>query len=47
MCEMSAMPMLFGPNAKASPEKCINVEDQKEVWAEAQNIGRIIGEKLK
>jgi len=34
-CEMSAVPMVYGEGAEASADKCVRVEDQKEVWEEA------------
>jgi hypothetical protein len=43
---MSAVTRLFGQDAKASVDKCIRVEDQKEVWEEAQQIGRQIRLKM-
>lgn len=45
-CQMSAVPLLFGQDAKASVDKCIRVEDQEEVWQEAQRLGRLIGRRL-
>lgn len=39
-CEMSAVPLLFGKDAKASVDKCIAVEDQKDVWQKAFDLGR-------
>ncbi len=41
-CEMSGVPLLFGENAKASADKCINVEDQTEVWEKAESLGQKI-----
>ena len=46
ICEMSAVQRLFGENAKASVDKCVRVEDQKEVWEEAQRIGQQIRLKI-
>jgi len=43
---MSAVTRLFGENAKASVDKCVRVEDQKEVWEEAQQIGQQIRLKI-
>ncbi|MBI9089818.1 MAG: flavodoxin family protein [Desulfobacterium sp.] len=45
-CEMSAVPMLFGENAKASVDKCIKVEDQTGVWEKAESLGRQIAGSL-
>ncbi|MFH1090685.1 MAG: flavodoxin family protein [Pseudomonadota bacterium] len=46
-CEMSGVPRIFGQNAKASADKCVRVEDQTEVWEEAQRLGRLMGERLR
>ncbi|MCP4023541.1 MAG: flavodoxin family protein [Desulfobacteraceae bacterium] len=45
-CEMSAVPLLFGENATATTDKCIAVEDQKEVWEKARALGLEIGSRL-
>lgn len=46
-CEMSAVPMVFGEGAETSADKCVRVEDQREVWGEAEKLGRLIGERLR
>ncbi len=46
-CDMSAVSFLFGPDAEASADLCVNVEDQKEIWAEASEMGQAIGDRLK
>jgi hypothetical protein len=46
-CEMSGVKGLHGADAKASADLCIRVEDQKEVWDEAQRLGQVIGERLR
>ena len=46
-CEMSAVPLVFGEGAEASADKCVRVEDQKEVWEEAKKLGRLIGDRLR
>ena len=45
-CEMSAVPLLFGENAKASADKCITVEDQTDVWEKAEALGRKIADNI-
>ncbi len=45
-CEMSGLKVLYGPDAKTSDYGYSRVEDQKEVWEEAIQIGRLIGERL-
>jgi hypothetical protein len=39
-CEMSAVPLLFGKDAKASVDKCVAVEDQTDVWSKAEALGK-------
>jgi multimeric flavodoxin WrbA len=46
-CEMSAVPLLFGENATASADKCVQIEDQQEVWDEGIRLGKVISERLK
>ena len=46
-CEMSAIQLLFGENANASVDKCINAEDQTEAWEKAEIFGKQIGNTLK
>lgn len=41
-CEMSAVSLLFGENARASADKCVAVEDQPEVWEKAERLGKKI-----
>ena len=38
---------LFAPGIKVCDVKYAKVEDQKEVWEEANQIGRLIGERVK
>ncbi len=46
-CETSAFKMgMFDPGTKASDIKYAKVEDQNEVWEEAIQIGRLMGERL-
>ncbi len=46
-CEMSAVKILFGEDAKTADIDYARVEDQKDVWEGAARIGRLIGEKIK
>ena len=45
-CEMSALKVLYGPDAKTSDFGYSRVEDQEQVWEEAVRIGQQIGERL-
>ena len=45
-CEMSAVKMMHGPDARTSDFEYSQVESQEEVWNEAIRIGRQIGERL-
>ena len=45
-CQMSAVKIMYGPDAKTSDFGYSRVEDQKEIWEEAVRIGRLIGERL-
>ncbi len=45
-CEMSAVQLLFGENAKATTDKCISVEEQIEIWEKAESLGKKIGSIL-
>jgi hypothetical protein len=44
---MSAVPLLLDKNAETSVGKCIRVEEQEDVWLEAQRIGPQIGDQLR
>ena len=46
-CEMSSVIFLHGKNAKASADKCVKVEDQKNIWEELQGLGKELGARLK
>lgn len=46
-CPMSALPWVFGENAKASPDKFRRVEDQAETWEQANAVGREIASRLR
>ncbi len=47
VCEMSGARQLFGPDAKISAELCVSVEDQKEVWDKALQLGETIGNTVR
>jgi len=46
-CEMSGLTKRYGPGVKSSDFPYVRVEDQKEVWDEAMEIGRLIGERVR
>jgi hypothetical protein len=45
-CKMSAVKIMYGPDAKTSDFGYSRVENQKEVWESAARMGRLIGERL-
>lgn len=45
-CEMSAVKLMYGPNAKTSDYDYSKVENQSQVWEEANRIGRMIGKQI-
>ena len=45
-CEMSAVKLLHGPDARTSDIGYTRVEDQQQVWQEAARLSRLIGERL-
>ena len=45
-CEMSAVKLLYGPDARTPDYGYLRAEDQKIKWDEAIRIGRLIGEQL-
>jgi len=46
-CKMSGVPSLHGKGATASAEMCVAVEEQAEVWDEAQRLGQVLGERVR
>lgn len=46
-CPMSALPWVFGEDTEVTPEKFCQVEDQKELWQNAANLGKEIAARLK
>ena len=45
-CQMSAVKLLYGPDARTADFGYTKVEDQQQVWQEAARIGRLIGDRL-
>jgi hypothetical protein len=45
-CSMSALARLFGGDMNAVPQTYCRVEDQKEIWEQAQQLGREIAQRL-
>ncbi len=45
-CQMSAVQLLYGPDARTSEISYNRVEDQEAVWAAAARLGGLIGERL-
>ncbi|MBC7360507.1 MAG: flavodoxin family protein [Desulfacinum sp.] len=46
-CPMSAVPWIFGEGARVTPDKFCSVEEQEEVWRQAQEVGDEIRERLR
>lgn len=46
-CEMSGIRQMLDPGTRACDVTYARVEDQKDVWEEAMQIGRVMGERLK
>ena len=46
-CPMSALPWVFGDDTEITPEKFCHVEDQKETWQKAGELGKEIAERIK
>lgn len=46
-CPMSALPWIFGEDTEVTPEKFCKVEDQKDTWQQAENLGKEIAGRLK
>lgn len=44
---MSVLPWVFGKNARATPDKFCNVEDQAEVWDQTQKLGHELSQRVK
>jgi multimeric flavodoxin WrbA len=42
-CPMSSIPFVFGSNAKITPDKFTRVEDQRDLWKQAQELGNQLG----
>lgn len=46
-CPMSALPWVFGDDTEITPDKFCQVEEQKEIWQQAQDLGKEISDRLK
>ncbi|MBC8374120.1 MAG: flavodoxin family protein [Planctomycetes bacterium] len=46
-CEMSGIQRRYGQDTRSSDYTYSRAEDQKEVWEEAINIGRLIGQRMR
>lgn len=46
-CQMSAVKLMYGPDARTADIPYARVEDQREVWEQASQIGRAIGERVR
>ena len=46
-CEMSAVRMLYGKEARASVDHCVRAEDQPDVWDSALRLGRLLGDRVR
>ena len=46
-CPMSALPWVFGDDTDITPDKFCQVEDQKETWQQAKELGKEIADRLK
>jgi multimeric flavodoxin WrbA len=46
-CPMSALPWIFGDDTTVTPEKFCSVEDQAELWQEAETLGKELSKRLR
>ena len=46
-CRQSAVPLMYGEDARAADHGYSRVEDMDEIWNQALEIGRLMGETLK
>lgn len=46
-CEMSGIKMFHGEDARSEDIPYAKVEDQKQVWQQAKEIGKLIGKRMK
>lgn len=46
-CSMSAIPWIFGQDARITPDKFRRVEDQTTVWERAHKVGKEIQNRLR
>jgi multimeric flavodoxin WrbA len=46
-CEMSAVRILYGKEARASVDHCVRAEDQRKVWEAALRLGQLVGDRAR
>lgn len=46
-CPMSSLPWVFGEDTEVTPDKFCQVENQKDTWQQAVNLGQEIATRLK
>ncbi|MGP8281674.1 MAG: flavodoxin family protein, partial [Desulfomonilaceae bacterium] len=42
-CPMSSIPLVFGGDSTITPDKFTRVEDQSDLWKQAQELGNRLG----
>ncbi len=45
-CPMSALPWIFGEDTEVTPDKFSAVEDQRETWQRAEDLGKEVARRL-
>jgi hypothetical protein len=45
-CPMSSIPFVFGEDARITPDKFCRVEDQEDIWKQAQHMGSLLQEAI-
>ena len=46
-CPMSSIPFVFGEGAQITPDKSSRVEDQEDLWKQAQLMGSLREEAIR
>ncbi len=46
-CPMSALPWVFGEDTTVTPEKFSRVEDQEALWNQADELGKLLHQRLR
>ena len=46
-CPMSALPWIFGEDTTVTSEKFSTIENQKETWQQAHDLGLVIAARLR